>query len=316
MRCSELSVLSKAKLLLIFLLFFSFSYSETVIKLKSYVETEKSTLTLSDISRINTDNKRFSEFLSGITVVKKLKAGEEKSLNRRDILKILKDNYVNLNSVVVEGESVKIKRKEIIFSPEILKKKIAEYLKKYPDIQIDDIRISMKTEKFDRPYRLKIKERSRSSRYLYLTVYLLQEGKIRRKLSATVKYQRLAEVVVAKKDLLRGELITEDDVEIRKMPVKRNYITDLSLVKGAKVRTLIKKGSPIKLTMIEPDYPVKRKSNVKVIYDRNGIKIEITGIALENGQKGQVIKVKNSSTGKILSCKVIGKDTVLFIGGY
>ncbi|WP_457624836.1 SAF domain-containing protein, partial [Persephonella sp.] len=260
MRCSELSVLSKVKLLLIFLFFFSFSYSETVIKLKSYVETEKSTLTLSDISRIKTDNKRFSEFLSGITVVKGLKAGEEKSLNRRDILKILQDNYVNLNSVVVKGESVKIKRKEIIFSPEILKKKIAKYLKKYPDIQIDDIRVSVKTEKFNKPYRLKIKERSRSGRYLYLTVYLLQEEKIKRKLSAMVKYQRLAEVVVAKKDLLRGELITEDDVEIRKIPVKRNYITDLSLVKGAKVRTLIKKGSPIKLTMIEPDYPVKRKS--------------------------------------------------------
>ncbi|SNZ08130.1 flagella basal body P-ring formation protein FlgA [Persephonella hydrogeniphila] len=316
MRCSEPSVPSKVKILLIFLLLFSPVYSKTVIKLKSYVETEKSKLTLSDISVINTDNERFLTFLSGITVIEGLKAGEEKELRKNQILKILKNNYVNPDSVVIKGEKVKIKRKEIILSPEIIKEKITEYLKRYPDIQIEDIRVSLKTEKLNKPFTLKIEERSKSNRYIYLSVYILQNGKKIRKLNATVKYQKVADVIVAKKDLLRGELITEDDIELKKLPVKNNYITDPDLVIGAKVRTLIKKGSPLKLTMIEPDYPVKRKSYVKVIYDRNGIKIEITGIALENGQKGQVIKVKNSSTGKILSCKVIGKDTVLFIGGY
>ncbi|RMD45217.1 MAG: flagella basal body P-ring formation protein FlgA, partial [Aquificota bacterium] len=37
--------------------------------------------------------------------------------------------------------------------------------------------------------------------------------------------------------------------------------------------------------------------------------------ALENGQLNQIIKVKNTSSGKVIPCKVIGRNQVLFIGG-
>ena len=314
MRCSGLLDHLRLNLFLLFLLF-SFSYGETVIKLKKYVETEKSDLNLSQIADIKTENKSFLQFLSSIKVAENLKPGEKTTLTKNDIKNILKKNYVDPDSVTITGSSVTLKRKEIIISKQTVEEKVSEYLKKkYKDINIESIDFSLKPFKPDSEYKIKIKERSKTPSRIYLTALVIQKGK-EKKINISVRYKQMVNAPVPKKDLLRGQIIKEEDIEIKKVPAQRGIITDKKLLVGAVVRTTLKKGKPVKISMITPDYPVKRRSYVKVIYDRNGIKIEITGIALENGIIGQVIKVKNQSTGKILPCKVIGKDTVLYVGG-
>lgn len=314
MRCSELLDHLRLNLFLFFLLF-SFSYGETVIKLKRYIETEKSDLNLSQIADIKTENKRFLEFLSGINVVKNLKPGKKITLTKEDIKNILKKNYVDPNSVKITGDRITLKRKEVIISRQTLEEKVKEYLnKKYKNIHIQSIDLNLKPFKSSSEYTIKIKERSKTSSRLYLTAFIIWKDK-KKKINISVKYRQMVNAPVPKKDLLRGQIIKEEDIEIKKVPAQRGIITNKEVLLGAVVRTTLKKGKPVKPSMIIPDYPVKRRSYVKVIYDRNGIKIEITGIALENGITGQIIKVKNQSTGKILPCKVIGKDTVLYVGG-
>ncbi len=314
MRCSELLDHLRLNLFLFFLLF-SFSYGETVIKLKRYIETEKSDLNLSQIADIKTENKRFLEFLSGINVVKNLKPGKKITLTKEDIKNILKKNYVDPNSVKITGDRITLKRKEVIISRQTLEEKVKEYLnKKYKNIYIQSIDLNLKPFKSSSEYTIKIKERSKTSSRLYLTAFIIWKDK-KKKINISVKYRQMVNAPVPKKDLLRGQIIKEEDIEIKKVPAQRGIITNKEVLLGAVVRTTLKKGKPVKPSMIIPDYPVKRRNYVKVIYDRNGIKIEITGIALENGIKGQIIKVKNQSTGKILPCKVIGKDTVLYVGG-
>jgi len=175
-------------------------------------------------------------------------------------------------------------------------------LKKYVETNRSDLTLSQIAE-------IKVVQNLKSGEKKVLT-----KKEIRQILKENYVKQMIFAPVV-KKDMIRGQIINEDDIEIKKIPLQRGIVTDRNILIGAVVRTTIKKGNPVKISMINPDYPVKRRSYVKVIYDRNGIKIEITGVALENGIKGQVIKVKNLSTGKILPCRVIGKDTVLFVGG-
>ena len=315
MRCSGLLDHLRLNLFLFFLLF-SFSYGGTTIELKKYVETEKSDLTLSQIAEIKTENKRFLGFLSGIKVVRNLRSGEKILLTKKDIRKILKKNYVDPDSVTIIGNGITLKRKEIIIYRQTLEEKVSDYLnKKYKDIKIESIDMNFKPFKPRSEYTLKIEERSKTPYRIYLTaLIILKDGKMK-KINISVRYKKMVYVPVPKKDLIRGQIIKDEDIEIKRVPAKRGIITDKELLIGAVVRTTLKKGKPIKISMIKPDYPVKRRSYVKVIYDRNGIKIEITGIALENGIIGQVINVKNRSTGKILPCRVIGKDTVLFVGG-
>lgn len=95
----------------------------------------------------------------------------------------------------------------------------------------------------------------------------------------------------------------------------RKPFTDIKDIVGSTAKIDISENDVITERMVIPDYKVKRKDYVKVIYSRNSIRIEIQGVALENGKLGDLIKVKNISSGKVLICKVIGKDTVLYTGG-
>jgi len=58
-------------------------------------------------------------------------------------------------------------------------------------------------------------------------------------------------------------------------------------------------------------WAVVKNQKVSIVYLNKNIKIQMLGVALENGKEGDYIKVKNISTGKELVGKVISNDTVL-----
>ncbi|NPA12425.1 MAG: flagellar basal body P-ring formation protein FlgA [Aquificae bacterium] len=280
------------------------------------MEVEKPTVKISDIASIVSNNNSFASYIGSITVIKNLPAGKKAVITSTHIKKVLSQNYIDLSQIQIKGNKTVVKRKIIQFDNQILEKVVKEYLQRDPNIQV--VKVSTGRFKrliFSKPYQIKIQEVSKSSNYIRLKVFLLQNGQILKQFNVSVRYKQLADVVVAVRPILRGQIISENDISLKKMDMKRGYITDPSLVVNAVAKTTIQAGKPITLNMIQPDYPVKKGSNVKVIYNRNGIRIEIVGVALENGQQGQTIKVKNPSTGKVLPCKVIGKDTVLFVGG-
>ncbi|MBK3332484.1 flagellar basal body P-ring formation protein FlgA [Persephonella atlantica] len=304
---------SKAKLFLIFLIFFSFSYGETVIYLKNEVLLTKDRIYLSDIATVSSDNKALESFLSSIYISSLKKS---RIITDRQIKERLKENSINPDSIKFVGRKVVVKRKIPVLDEGYLKERVASYLNKnYKNIRVKNIRCSLRPLKVENPV-IKIYQRSKSSSHIYITANIFSGERKIRQINCTVKYSQLIDAVVAKKDLMRGQVISRSDVEIKKVEFEREIITDISTVEGAVTKTFIKEGKPIKTFMIQIDYPVKKRDYVRVVYDRNGIKIEITGIALENGVIGQSIKVKNSSTGKLLRCRVIGRGTVLFISGY
>jgi flagella basal body P-ring formation protein FlgA len=58
-------------------------------------------------------------------------------------------------------------------------------------------------------------------------------------------------------------------------------------------------------------WTIVKNQKVSIVYLNKNIKIQMLGVALENGKEWDYIKVKNISTGKELVGKVISNDTVL-----
>ncbi len=314
MRCYGQLQHLKVKIFLLFLLIFSLSYGETVITLKKYVNTDKTQIKLSDIATIRADTPSIKSFLSQIIVINNLNGTVK--IYPKNIKQILQQNYIDISKIRIIGNYTLISKNTPYINTKKIQQDIINYIKsRYPDYQIQQIKFSHFEKKFPYQVQIKIVERNKTSSYMYLTYQILRNGQLIKSINVSVKYIPFAKVVVADRDIMKGQLISKDDIRIEKVKFRRGYITDPNIVIGAIAKVFIQKDKPIRENMIEPDYPVKKRSYVKVVYDRNGIKIEITGYALENGQKGQVIKVKNPSTGKILPCKVIGENTVLFIGG-
>ncbi|MEZ0323931.1 MAG: flagellar basal body P-ring formation chaperone FlgA [Hydrogenothermaceae bacterium] len=69
---------------------------------------------------------------------------------------------------------------------------------------------------------------------------------------------------------------------------------------------------PVTFRIKEGGKPIIEKNKkVDIIYIIKNLKIKIMGVALQSGKIGDVIEVKNISTGKILKGKVISENEVL-----
>lgn len=124
--------------------------------------------------------------------------------------------------------------------------------------------------------------------------------------------EALAPVAVAVSSLRRDALITEADVrmEPRDLSTLRNPCLYLNQVLGKKVLRNTAAGSVIDLAAVEFPPLVKKGALVKIIGQRNGLELTATGIARTDGQEGQIIKVKNTSSDKDIFCRVTAPGLV------
>ena len=198
-----------------------------------------------------------------------------------------------------------------------LQSDVENFLKRnFKNIQVESISYPNFKAIKGKSLQVKIKKRTQTSAYIYLTYSVYDNGKLIKRLTIPVKYKKISYVVFSSEFIKKGETITREKVELKKyIGNPRHLITSIQEIIGSRAKINIRKGIPIKDYMIQPNYLVNRGSSVKIIYNKGLIHIELLGRALENGLLNQIIKVKNISTGKVIPCKVIGKNQVLFIGG-
>ncbi len=130
-----------------------------------------------------------------------------------------------------------------------------------------------------------------------------------------VRVANLKPVVVAAHDILPKTLIKKSDLKVKKVLEDRASLGFNSAedVIGKRAKRLIRAGSIIKPSDVIPDFKVFKNAPVRVVYVSNNIRIEMVGQALQNGALGDIIEVKNISTGKKLLCRVIGSGVVEFV---
>ncbi len=316
MRCSERLERLKVSILLLIVLINIPAFGKTEIRLKKEIEIEKSSVYLSDIADITSNNPNFEKFLSGIKV-KDIKGGTEK-ITREFIKNVLKRNYIDLLHIKITGSRYTIVKKKIFtISQKSVEKDIKDFISnRYKNIKIMSINIPRFKMEIEGKLEKEINELNTTGSYIYLSYRLFKDGIEIKKIRVSVKYRKLKKAIAAKRYIPRGKIIDEEDIKLVLTDKNvRRHFTDKRSIVGSTAKTDISENEIITERMIIPDYKVKRKDYVKVIYSRNSIMIEIQGIALENGKLGDFIKVKNRSSGKVLICKVIGKDTVLYTGG-
>lgn len=86
--------------------------------------------------------------------------------------------------------------------------------------------------------------------------------------------------------------------------------TDIASLIGAELRYPLAAGRVITPAQIVPDYPVHKNGRVRIVSGGSGYRVEVAGVALENGGKGERIRVRNLRSGRVLEGRVIGRDQV------
>lgn len=117
-------------------------------------------------------------------------------------------------------------------------------------------------------------------------------------------------VVVAKNGVKKGDRITGDDLTIKlidKHLVRLGYEQDPTRFVGSRATRNLSSGFPVSQSNV---CTVCKGDKITIFAGNEKMLIKTSGIALENGQMGDNIKVENAKSGKELSARVIGVEQV------
>ncbi len=120
-------------------------------------------------------------------------------------------------------------------------------------------------------------------------------------------------VVVALKPIRARTIIHEDDVGLRLRPLSRlprDIIFKKAYVIGKEAKVSLRPGTIIRMSYVEMPVIVKRNQQVSIIAQDRYLVVRAKGKALENGRRGQVIRVMNVDSKKVIWAKVISPSEV------
>lgn len=122
-------------------------------------------------------------------------------------------------------------------------------------------------------------------------------------------------VIVLTRPVQRGEIISQQHLAIEKRDVsstRGDFVTAIELVENKEAARNMPVGAILGArSVVEPPL-VKRKDKIIISSGQDaGFSIRMSGTALMDGAKGQVIRVKNEGSGRVISGTVIEPGVVL-----
>lgn len=111
----------------------------------------------------------------------------------------------------------------------------------------------------------------------------------------------------------RGQTLTAGDLKLQRINIakaRRGYYNRIEEVVGQAAKRRIRAGQTITPALLEQAMAVKRGQPVKIVASNDGIQASTSGEALADGQPGDVIRVRNVGSGKVIDAKVIESGVV------
>lgn len=121
------------------------------------------------------------------------------------------------------------------------------------------------------------------------------------------------DIVVSAKSLRRNVKIERADVKLVKRWFNRlpsNIISNPDAVVGMKLRTNVKPNAEIAGNMVRSIPVVKRGKPVRIVFENGPMRITTIGLSEQDGMHGELIKVRNVSSRKMIYARVMGNSLV------
>jgi flagella basal body P-ring formation protein FlgA len=120
-------------------------------------------------------------------------------------------------------------------------------------------------------------------------------------------------VVISTGVINRGENITARQIRLEETDITRNnrgFYNNTQQVVGMSAKRRVRPNQILTPDLIDQPQLIKRGEKIKIIANRDGISASMPGEALEKGGKGEIIRVKNLSSGKTIEAKVVEAGVV------
>lgn len=296
------------------------------INLKNKVVLEEEIITVNDISTVTGDDVDLVNKIKGIEIGRAPGANNERRIDISFIGMRLNASNVNVTdvsftdtkSVLVSVKSTKIKGLEIA-------QKAKEYLLDFlpmdgreTTVEIGrvpaDQWVPRRRDKID--FYITLVDTSKDRGRIELIVSASSNGKLFFKVPVYFNVRVFEFVAITKRKTRRKQLLTEENVFIARRETTRirgMAFSSINDLKGMTTTTSVQPHTILTENMVETPPTMKQGTIVKLIVKKSGFKIVTKGLAQQTGYKGEVIKVKNLDSKKMLYGKIINSDSVQVI---
>ena len=118
-----------------------------------------------------------------------------------------------------------------------------------------------------------------------------------------------AQTVIERGDTITASQLKVEDLDISK--ARRGFFNDIDKVTGQGAKRRLRADQLISPNLLAKPLLVRRGQQVKMIANHDGIAAATLGEALDHGEQGAVIRVKNLRSEKIVEARVIEAGVVL-----
>jgi flagella basal body P-ring formation protein FlgA len=140
-------------------------------------------------------------------------------------------------------------------------------------------------------------------------VYVLANGKTETVKPVSGTYMGMMEVPVLTRQLGRNDVIEASDLTMKavlKSQLRKETVTDSSKLIGQSPRAVISANRPIRMSEVNSPIVIKKGDAVQMTYTNPYMSLKATGVALQDGAKGEMIRVKNDKSEKAISGRIQG----------
>ncbi len=133
--------------------------------------------------------------------------------------------------------------------------------------------------------------------------------------TASQRIKNGANIVKLSRSLRRGEVITHDDLVLVSSPDHRlvGYFEKLDDVIGRKTNRSLSVNQAVRNRHLEIDWLVEKDQIVTIETQIGGVTVAGSGLALDNAQMGDLLKVLNQSSKVVVEGRVVSEKKVKII---
>lgn len=133
------------------------------------------------------------------------------------------------------------------------------------------------------------------------------------KIYVSTNIATLESVVIAARAVSRGQLLTANDLKNEMHDTSRihkAYYTDLESLLGMKAKRSIAAGRVLDANLVQRRQLVKRGTSVHILAGEGPLQVRMKGKALDNGARGERVRVRNLSSGREVTGEVIASGVI------
>ena len=126
------------------------------------------------------------------------------------------------------------------------------------------------------------------------------------------------QVPVLRRAVQPGEVVRPGDIEfvdLREEGLRRDVLLDADRVVGQSARRPLRAGEVLRENDLRAPLLVNRNGMVTIVLRSGGMSLSAQGRALDDGARGETVRVLNVQSKRTIEAQVVGPDAVAVVGG-